>query len=77
MKRFLAAIPSIRRIALTEQSISKTDRHGLVLDVVVKSVLTEFTADTRLLEATEWKLVVESVICVDPDLYVVSTASGY
>ena len=52
---------------LTEESISKSDADGLVLDVVLKSVLAELTAETRLLVATEWKLVVESIVGVDPD----------
>lgn len=56
------------RIHLTEESVSQSNRHSLVLNVVVQSVLTELTADTRLLEATEWKLVVKGVVCVDPDL---------
>lgn len=38
-----------------------------MLDVVVQGILTELTSNTGLLEATEWKLVVEGVICVDPD----------
>ena len=38
--------------------------HGYV---ACKSVLAEFSANTTLLVATEWKLVVEGVVGVDPD----------
>jgi hypothetical protein len=53
---------------LTKERIAQTDRHGLVLNVVIQSVLAQFTTNARLLEATERKLVVESVVRVDPDL---------
>jgi len=33
-----------------------------------KSILAELTADTRLLETTEWHLVMECVVGVDPNL---------
>jgi hypothetical protein len=53
--------------SLTEEHITETDRHRLRLDVVVQRRLTQLTADTRLLVATEWQLPVKSVVRVDPD----------
>lgn len=52
---------------LTEESISQSDVDSLGLDIVGKGVLTKLTTDTRLLVTTEWKLVVKSVVGVDPD----------
>lgn len=39
----------------------------LNLGVVVQSIFAQLTADTRLLVTTEWHLVGESVVAVDPD----------
>lgn len=52
---------------LTEQRITKSDRHSLGLSVVVKRSLSELTANTRLLVTTEGHLVVQSVVAVDPN----------
>lgn len=41
--------------------------HSLDLGVVLKGVGAQFTAKTRLLEATEGSLVVDHVVAVDPD----------
>ena len=52
---------------LTEQRVAKTDRHGLGLDVVLERGLAELAADTRLLVTAEGQLVVQGIVCVDPD----------
>lgn len=52
---------------LTKEYITKANRNSLGLDVVFKRSLTQLTADTRLLVATEWQLPVKSVVGVDPD----------
>jgi len=52
---------------LTKERITKTDRHRLHLHIVVERRLAQLTANTRLLESTEWKLPVERVVRVDPD----------
>lgn len=59
----LACIP----LNLTEERTTESDSHGLDLSVVGQSVLAEFSANTRLFEATEWYLVREHVVAVDPD----------
>jgi hypothetical protein len=59
--------PAEFRNSLTEQRITETDRHGLRLCVVVQCSLAQLTANTRLLEATEGKLPVKSVVGVNPD----------
>jgi len=41
--------------------------HGLDIGVVGKRILAEFSADTALLEATEWSLIRDHVVLVDPD----------
>lgn len=41
--------------------------HSLDLGVVLEGVGAQFTANTRLLEATEGSLVVDHVVAVDPD----------
>lgn len=51
---------------LTEKSVAQADGNGLGLDVVVQGSLAELAADTRLLVATEGKLVVQHVVAVDP-----------
>jgi len=56
----------ITQYILPEESITQPDRHRLRLRVVGQRRLAQFTSDTRLLEATEWKLVVEHVVAVDP-----------
>jgi hypothetical protein len=52
---------------LTEKSITSADTDRLGLCVVCERILAEFSADTALLEATEWQLVVQHVVLVDPD----------
>jgi hypothetical protein len=54
-------------VHLTEQRIAKTDRHRLGVQIVIQRRLTKLASDTALLEATEWQLPVERVVCVDPD----------
>jgi len=52
---------------LTEQGITSADVHCLDVGVVSQRVLAEFTSNTRLLEATEWCLVADHVVLVNPD----------
>ena len=52
---------------LTEESITETDRHGLGLSVVGQGSLSELATDSGLLVATEWNLVVQHVVAVNPD----------
>jgi hypothetical protein len=58
---------SSHTLRLTEEHITEVDRHGLGLAVVVQRRLTKLAADTALLVATERKLPVDRVVCVDPD----------
>jgi hypothetical protein len=53
--------------SLTKESITQSDGHRLGLCVVRQRCLTKLTTDTRLLVATEWDLVVQHVVAVDPD----------
>lgn len=55
------------RNPLTEESVAQTVVDGLDLSVVLQSVGAELTANTGGLEATEWSLVGEHVVVVDPD----------
>jgi hypothetical protein len=55
------------RQRLTEQNITKTNRHRLGLDVVVQSSLTKLPADARLFVPTKWQLPMKSIVGVDPD----------
>lgn len=43
------------------------DTDGLDLCVVVKSIRTQFSANAGLLVSTEWGLVIDHVVVVDPD----------
>ena len=52
---------------LTEESITQADRHRLGLSVVGQRSLAELSSDTRLLVSSEWDLVVQHVVRVDPD----------
>lgn len=45
----------------------EVDVNRLDVSVVLESVFSEFTTDTRLLEATEGSLGVKHVVVVDPD----------
>ena len=53
-------------IRLSEQRISQAVVHRLDLGVVLQGVGAELAADTGLLEATEWGLVGDQVVVVDP-----------
>ena len=53
--------------SLTEKSITQADRNRLGLSVIGQRSFTKFSSNTRLLVATEWDLVVEHVVLVDPD----------
>jgi len=59
------ALPWLGRLA--EESTAESDTDGLNLGVVGKSILSELTADTGLLEAAEGDLVAKHVVVVDPD----------
>lgn len=59
---------------LTEQNITKTDRHGLGLDVVVQSSLTQLTANARLLVTSEGQeMLSHLMLCFPRFLGVVSS----
>ena len=58
---------SLHYLHLTEERVSKSDRHRLSLRVVLQRGLTELSSETALLVAAEWHLVVEGVVGVDPD----------
>lgn len=60
-------IPFIPSPSLTKESITQADGYRLGLSVVCKCGLAEFSSDTRLLVATEWDLVVQHVVLVNPD----------
>lgn len=52
---------------LTEEGVTETDRHGLGLGIVGQGSLAKLAADSGLLVSTEWNLVVQHVVAVDPD----------
>ena len=52
---------------LTEQGISKANRHRLRLRVIGQCRLAEFAANARLLVASKWHLMVQHIVLVDPD----------
>ena len=58
--------PSFTPTPLPKERITQPDRHCLRLRVIGQGRLTQLASDTRLLEATEGKLVVEHVVAVDP-----------
>jgi len=58
---------SINPNNLTEQRITKIDGNGLRLRVIRQRRLAQFPSDTALLVSTEWQLVVQGVVSVDPD----------
>jgi len=52
---------------LAEESSTEPDSYRLDLSVVVQSILAKFSANTGFLESTEWYLVGQHVVVVDPD----------
>ena len=61
---------------LTEERIAKSNGHGLGLRVIGQCSLTQFPSDTRFLEATERKLVVEKVVAVAVNIISASDSSS-
>jgi hypothetical protein len=55
------------RLSSLNVSIAESDGHRLGLRVVCKRCLPELPANTRLLESTEWDLVVDDVVRIDPN----------
>lgn len=52
---------------LTKESITQADRHRLGLSVVGQRSLAKFSSNTRLLVSSEWNLVVQHIVGVNPD----------
>src|SRR3984885_911353 len=66
-------------LRLTKESSAESDSHRLDLSIVGQRILAKLSSNTRLLKATEWHLVAEHVVVVDPDgtcLQLVSHSDG-
>lgn len=44
-----------------------SDGYRFYFDIPLQSLLSQFTSNSRLFETTEWGLVDDHVVCVDPE----------